>query len=221
MRPLVILRPEPGASKTLRGAEALGLSAKLLPLFRIEPVAWTAPDLAHFDALLVTSANAVRHAGPKLKSLRALPAYAVGAATAAALRTAGFDVRASGSSGVDALLADVKPSMRLLHLCGEDRHVPNGGRAITQLVVYRSAPTASPADTDLPHDAVALVHSPRAGQRLAELVHDRRGIRVAAISQAAADACGHGWAEVAAASQPSDDALLSLGERLCKGPDPQ
>jgi uroporphyrinogen-III synthase len=70
-------------------------------------------------------------------------------------------------------------------------------------------------------DSVVLVHSPRAGRRLAELVESRGSIAIAAISKAAADAAGSGWAEIAIADQPSDEALLALAARLCNTPHPQ
>ena len=51
MRPLLVLRPQPGADATAARAKALGLDAIVTPLFRIEPCAWDMPDGA-FDALL-------------------------------------------------------------------------------------------------------------------------------------------------------------------------
>ena len=71
--------------------------------------------------------------------------------------------------------------------------------------------------TDL-RDGVALVHSPRAGQRLAELVDDRATLAIAAISQAAADGAGAGWRRIDVAERPSDDALLAIAARLCNKP---
>ena len=84
MRPLVILRPEPGASATARAAAALGLDPLVIPLFVVEPVEWVAPDPAGFDALLLTSANAIRNGGAELERVRGLPAVCVGEGTAAA-----------------------------------------------------------------------------------------------------------------------------------------
>ena len=69
--------------------------------------------------------------------------------------------------------------------------------------------------------SVALVHSPRAGRRFAELVGDRGSIAIAAISPAAAEAVGEGWQAVAAAEEPGDDALLALAARLCNNPPPE
>lgn len=65
---------------------------------------------------------------------------------------------------------------------------------------------------------VALLHSPRAGARLAALI-DQAGIAratldIAAISHAAADAAGHGWGAVAVADAPNDAALIATAQRL-------
>jgi uroporphyrinogen-III synthase len=213
MRRLIVLRPEPGASRTVARAQALGLNAVAMPLFAIEPVAWDVPDPADFDALLLTSANAVRHGGEGLQRLRSLPAHAVGEATAEAARTAGFSVASTGTSGVDALLADTARDTRLLHLAGEDRHAPSDDRrGITAVTVYRAVPILDRLDIA---SCVAAVHSPRAGRRLAELVADRSTIAVAAISPAAAGAVGRGWQAVESADAPSDTALLALAARLC------
>jgi uroporphyrinogen-III synthase len=67
-------------------------------------------------------------------------------------------------------------------------------------------------------DQVAMIHSPRAAARLAELVphEDRSSVRIAAISQNAADAAGSGWAEIRVASSPTDSALLALARGLCE-----
>ena len=76
-----------------------------------------------------------------LSELRGLPVHAVGEATAEAAREAGFDIasdrRRRASSGCSARSS---PDLRLLHLCGEDRHEPAAARqAITPVTVYRVA----------------------------------------------------------------------------------
>ena len=96
MRPIVVLRPEPGASETAARARQLGLDAIAIPLFRVEPLDWTVPDPSALDGLLLTSANAVRHSGRRLEELRGLPVYAVGQATAAAARRAGCEIAQTG-----------------------------------------------------------------------------------------------------------------------------
>jgi uroporphyrinogen-III synthase len=61
-----------------------------------------------------------------------------------------------------------------------------------------------------------MVHSPRAGARLAELMTGRGDIAIAAISAAASAACGSGWRDVAAIAAPDDGALLALAAALCQ-----
>ena len=96
MRPLVILRPEPGASATAARARERGLEVRLHSLFAPVALPWT-PLQEDFDALLVTSANAVRLAG----SLPRLPVHAVGEASAAAAREVGLEVVTTGEAIVN------------------------------------------------------------------------------------------------------------------------
>lgn len=214
MTRILVLRPEPGASATLERARAIGLDAVSIPLFAIEPVPWQAPDPAGFDGLLITSANAIRAGGRGLDPLRGLPAHAVGEATAEAARAVGFAVATTGAGGIDELLATIDPALRLLHLTGEDRIAPTASGRITTVIVYR-ARQCDDVDLSGVGRCVALVHSLRAARRLAELMPDRSEITVAAISEAAAEATGSGWAQVAIADAPSDQALLALAARLC------
>jgi uroporphyrinogen-III synthase len=221
MRRVLVLRPEPGASATVKRARELGLDASSVPLFEIEGVGWQAPDARDFDALLVTSANAVRYGGEQLKDLVSLRVYAVGKATADAAHAAGFDIAATGERGVDALLASMPDGLKLLHLCGADRRIaedPHG--EITPLVVYRSKRVDAP-NLDAAIGAVALIHSPRAGARLAELADDRSSITLATISSAAAEASGSGWRSIHVAQEPTDEALLALAASLCNKPQPK
>jgi len=221
MAQVLVLRPEPGASATLARARELGLEAVAVPLFEIEPVGWEAPEANGFDGLLLTSANAVRCGGDQLQELRGLKAYAVGEATAAAARDAGFDIAATGDDGVERLLGSIEPDLRLLHLCGEDRRAAQDARqAITPLVVYRAKQIDRP-QLPAPAGSIALIHSPRAGRRFAELVTDRSGAVIAAISAAAAEAAGAGWKSIEVAERTEDEALLALAARLCNNPSPK
>ncbi|MFL6722145.1 MAG: uroporphyrinogen-III synthase [Sphingomonas sp.] len=218
---MLVLRPEPGASATVERARQHGLDAVAIPVFRVEPLGWRPPDPSGFDGLLLTSANAVRHAGDGLKALRALQVYAVGKATAQGAREAGFHIAATGDSGVDRLLRSLEPDLRLLHLCGDPRREPEAPpQSLTTVTVYRSHPIGDP-DLSAADGNIVLVHSPRAGQRLGELVRDRGSITIAAISRAAADAVGSGWRTVESVEQPTDDALLALAASLCNNSSPK
>jgi uroporphyrinogen-III synthase len=213
VKPLIVIRPEPGASRTAARAMAMGLDVRLVPLFTVVPVDWTAPDPAAFDALILTSANAVRHGGEELHRLKGLPVHAVGDATASLARAAGFELATVGMEGSRQMR--LPPEERLLHLAGRD-HLPIG--AARTIIVYESRAREQPDDIAGLVDCVVAVHSPRAGRRLAELVDQRSRIMIAAISPAAAEACEAGWKRVHAAPQPTDAALLALAARLCESP---
>jgi uroporphyrinogen-III synthase len=215
VKPLVILRPEPGGSRTAARAEAMGLQPRLLPLFTIVSIPWTAPDPAQFDTLVLTSANAVRHGGDELDKLKGLPVHAVGQATAALAEDAGFRIASVGRGGRGQMM--LPAGQRLLHLAGRD-HVGTGAMQIIE--VYEARVVDSPPGLEQLRDSVVAVHSPRAGRRLAELVTERGRIAVAAISPAVAEACGTGWQELRAADAPNDSALLALAARLCESPPP-
>ena len=218
MRRLLVLRPEPGASATLERAFKLGFDAFSVPLFKIEPLDWVAPDPRAFDALLLTSANAVLRGGKQLDLLRSLPVYAVGEATADAARDAGFEIEESGRGSLDDLLGMIDRKTKLLHLCARDRGMaPPREHAIEHVEVYRAQAVENP-DLRGAEGSVALVHSPRAGRRFAELAPSRGSICIAAISRAAAEASQSGWAALEFASEPSDDGLLALAARLCDIP---
>lgn len=221
MARVLVLRPEPGASETVKRARERGLDVVAVPLFAVEPIAWDPPDAGSFDGLLLTSANAVRHGGEQLPELRRLKTYAVGEATADAAREAGFDIAATGDSGVDRLLASTDSSLKLLHLCGEHRREPERpGQKITRIVVYRSREIGHPGMPELA-GTVALIHSPRAGRRFAGLVRQPASVAIVAISKAAAEAAGEGWRSVETADQPNDDSLLALAARLCNNSPPE
>jgi uroporphyrinogen-III synthase len=213
--PVIVLRPEPGNAETVARLAALGIAATSLPLFIVEPVAWDVPSTLLFDALLLTSASAVRHAGEAISALRALPALCVGEATAAAAREAGLTVARVGKGGVSELLAEA--SDRLLWLCGENRSaLPRRIAApVTAVPVYHARELAVPAGV-LDQTCIAMLHSTRAAQRLAELAGDRTRMRIVAISQAVAGAAGEGWHSVAIASRPDDAEMVAIAVKLCQ-----
>jgi uroporphyrinogen-III synthase len=200
-------------------ARQRGLDAVAIPLFEVEPVAWDVPDMSQFDALLLTSANAVLHGDANLEALKSLPVYAVGTATAEAAREAGLDIAMAGDGGVDDLLSRISLGVKLLHICGEHRRPSaNPRQAITSITVYRSSELPSP-DLSPAEGAVVLVHSPRAAAVFRKMFSGTRfncaSVAIAAISPAAAEAAGGGWESVDVAERPSDEALLALAERLC------
>lgn len=220
-RPLAVLRPEPGNRIMAAAVEARGRRALRLPLFAIAPLAWTPPDPAAFDALILTSANAVRQGGPGLSVLRNLPVYAVGASTAESAERAGLRVALVGRSGAAALVeaAQAAGVRRALHLAGRERTLDEGGIVADIRTVYASEEVPVPPEAAARlAGSIALVQSARAGERLGEIIDGagiaRSRIAVAAMSAACARAAGDGWAAVSVAGEPSPEALLDTAVAL-------
>lgn len=78
MIPLIVIRPQPGCDASVAAARARGLDAHGFPLFAVRALDWQPPAPDSFDALLIGSANALRHGGAALAAWRGKPAYAVG-----------------------------------------------------------------------------------------------------------------------------------------------
>lgn len=218
--PLLVTRPEPGCAATVARARALGLDARSVPLFAARALDWAAPNARDHDALLLTSAQAARLGGSGLAALAALPVYAVGEATAAAARDAGFGVAAVGARDAQALLDGMASSgkRRILWLCGRDRSAFATGLTVTALPVYAVDPVEPTAlwRDSVAAPAVVLAHSARIAARAADLAGaSRKHLTLLAISAAAIDAAGDGWAEKAASPRPDDAAMLAEAVRLC------
>ncbi|SEN55462.1 uroporphyrinogen-III synthase [Sphingomonas gellani] len=216
----LVLRPEPGNSVTAKRLSEAGIVAHRLPLFLVRPLDWVVPDPARFDALLLTSANAVRHAGAGLLALAGLPAVAVGQATARQAEDAGLCVTVVGADDAATVVAQARAAglSRLLHLGGRERVALAD---VEGIAVYASDEVAvAPSALERHAGAVAMLHSARAAARFAALVDAaeqlRQDWRLAALSMAVAQAAGEGWGEVRVAPAPTDRALIDL---LARYPD--
>ncbi|HEX8553334.1 MAG TPA: uroporphyrinogen-III synthase [Sphingomonas sp.] len=212
-RRAIVLRPEPGNARTADRLTAAGVEPVRWPLFKVVPVAWALPDVKRFDSLLVTSANAIHHAGAGLARLRHLPVAAVGGRTADAARAAGLDVAVIGDSDAAAAMSLARAAglARPLHLAGRDHRETDA----ETVVVYSSDPVAVPSGAmAVALDSIALLHSPRAARRFGALLSrdgvDRSRVGVAALSPAVLAAAGDGWAFTLVASTPDDAALVAL-----------
>jgi uroporphyrinogen-III synthase len=226
---LLALRPEPGLTATLAKARALGLAITGQALSEIRAVAWECPDPAGIDALLIGSANAILHGGPNLARLAAKPVHAVGEATAAAARAAGFTVARTGSGGLQGVLEAVRPPCHLLRIAGEE-HVALAappGVTFAEVIAYRAVPLpldpVAPLLAGEPRNAqpLVLLHSAATARHFAaecaRLGLPRTRIALAALGPRIAAVAGTGWAAVHIAAQPDEDTFLQLAFDLCGG----
>lgn len=225
MTRLIVVRPEPGATATVRAALALGLAAEAHPIFVVRPEPWEPIAREDVDALVFGSANALRHGGSGLDDLRGLPAYCVGETTAAAARAAGFPVARVGSGGLQQVIRSPAPEhRRLLRLAGVSRvplELPPGVTMVTR-AVYASVPQALGKELGqaLEQPALVMLHSGEAASHFDRLCTQaaigRARIALAAIGPRVAALAGEGWAAVRTAELPSDAALLALACEMCQ-----
>lgn len=227
--PIVAIRPEPGLARTLARAAEMGLPVRGHPLFRIEAVAWDAPDPAAFDGLLLGSGNAFRHAGAAIARYAALPVHVVGEETAAAARAAGFRVGRIGQGSLQAVLDTLTErragaGLRLLRLAGR-AHVPlavPAGITLATRVVYAviGMELPRPLVSTLASGAVVLLHSGEAAAHFAaecgRIGVPRGRIGLAALAPRVAERAGTGWRAIAVADRPDDAVLLAAAARMCK-----
>lgn len=225
MTPLITIRPQPGCDATVAAAREQGLPAVGFPLFEVVPMAWDAPDPAEVDALLIGSANALRHGGPAMARYRGKPAYAVGRASAEAARAAGLDIVAFGNGTLQQVITRLRPDhRRLLRLAGKARVTLEApaGTDIVERVIYASQPRPMPAELAalLRRPAIVLIHSGEAARHFAALC-DRHGIARAELSlvtigERVTQAAGSGWRAIATAGTSDDAAMLALARQICQ-----
>jgi uroporphyrinogen-III synthase len=220
---LLIIRPQPGADATAHRLRAAGHAACLMPLFVIEHLPVQRVLAEGYDAILLTSGNAVRAAGDYLTGDHNLPVYAVGSATASALHKLSVPVAKTGLEGVQALVgaAGADGHKRLLWLAGEDyTAIPQlNGVSIDIEIVYRSAAVSTPDDfaSKVAQSDLVILHSSRAATHfvgLCDALELHRGaITLATFSTAIALSAGVGWASMIVADTPNDAALLDAIKR--------
>ncbi|GAA0274847.1 uroporphyrinogen-III synthase [Alteraurantiacibacter aestuarii] len=221
---ILSIRPQPGAQATCQTGAEMGLEITPYPLSRIEPLAWEAPDPATIDALLIGSANAIRHGGESLRALRGKPVFAVGRSTAAVAKSAGFTVQLAGQGGLQELLSRIPAGrVRLLRIAGRD-HVPlqlPEQVSMETRIAYAAQDVAmpDPMQAQLAEGALVLLHSAGSARHLRaeceRLNLDLGAIAIAALGPRIADAAGEGWARIGTAPQPTDQALLALAADMC------
>lgn len=227
---VLITRPPPGAEDTAARVAALGLRPILAPLLDIAPLAVRLPPPADVQAILIASGHAI----PSLPlALHSVPVLAVGDATAARARAAGFlHVRSAGADAVAlaALAADVAdPHGRPLLLAagrGQSQKLAADLRGRGFRVLRRAVYASSPARR-LPDAALAALASPLLRAVLffsAETAHAFVRLLVRARlrdSVREVDACAIGapaaaaievlpWRHVMCAARPTQDAMLAL-----------
>ena len=116
---VLITRPEPGAARTLKLLVKQGIEATSIPLTEIHPMPFECP-VGDFDALIITSQNAIRHGASLLEKFMAKPVFAVGKRTTEYLQRHTISAWAETA---DELLPKItaQPPRHILYVCGQTR----------------------------------------------------------------------------------------------------
>jgi uroporphyrinogen-III synthase len=234
---VLVTRPQPDNEATAATLRARGFEVLLAPMLRFEALAFQDDADAHYDAVIVTSANALRafERHPSGQRLLKLPLFAVGEHTANAARDAGFGnvIAADGDVAAlrDAVLAIVKAKRlkkagTLLYLAGADLardlagDLGQRGFTVVTHTTYRMIPVA-----ELPPGAregfganqiAAVLHYSRRSARAFLQAARTGGVEISAlaipqccISDAVASVVRDaGATQVLTASRPDENALL-------------
>jgi len=227
---VLITRPEPGATETAARVAALGLTPVLAPVLEIQEAKDEPRGLARIAATLLTSRNAV---GPCPALCHGRPVFAVGDATAATARAAGFeDVRSADGNAIAlaALVAGtLDPAAGALflptgHQQGQDLAADLRARGfrVIRRVVYWARPTALLPDEARAHlrkgnVKVVLFFSAETARhfvrllRAAHLGDTVNFVDAVSISDRATVALRElPWRRISVASKPNQDAMLAL-----------
>lgn len=230
---VLVTRPPPGAERTAEALRQRGCTPLLLPLTETAAVAPSAALPSHVEAVAVSSANALRHAGAGLLTrLAGVPTYAVGEETAHAARRAGLSVAWTGNAGAAAmalaLRAALDPPATVLYLAGsvrlaglEDRLRDHGLQvAVVETYATRDiAYTRTELDARLGAEPIAalLLYSAVAAERLGALPLGQehrsmlRRARCLCLSSRIAQKVPAGmFRSVEVSASPDERALLSL-----------
>jgi uroporphyrinogen-III synthase len=169
---VLILRPEPQASRMAASLAELGHEAVVAPMLAIRPIEGAADAVRRVapsvEGVLLTSPQALGAVGADAAELglAGVPLYAVGDATAADARARGFRQVTSVAGDVDALIAhvaDLSPSPSvLLHIAGRDRAGDlSAALAIRGLHVETVESYAADPASHLPADVLSDLHAGR------------------------------------------------------------
>ena len=242
---VLVTRPRPDDEATAAALRARGFATLAAPMLRFEAVAFNDDTDAQYDAVIVTSANALRGLESYLQGSRLvkLPLFAVGEPTAAAARRVGFGNVLAADGGAaslrDLVLASVKAkrlkkSGTLLYLAGADLardlagELGERGFTVVTHTTYRMIPERSlpreASDAFAANAVEAVLHYSRRSARAFLEAARAAGVEISAlaiphccISAAVASVLRDaGATQVVVASSADENALFEALDRALR-----
>jgi uroporphyrinogen-III synthase len=242
---ILVTRPHPDGETTAAGLRARGFEVLLAPMLRFEPAVFHEDADAHYGAIIVTSANALRGIEPQLKAsqLLKLPLFAVGEHTATAARDIGFEqvisAKGDATSLRDLVTASVKAkalkkSSPLLYLAGADLardlagELGERGFTVVTQTTYRMIPLSSlpreVCDAFAANRVEAVLHySRRSARAFLESIR-AEGVEISALSipqccisaAVASVVRDAGATQVMVAASPDENAVFGVLDRALR-----
>ncbi len=242
---VLVTRPYPDNEATAAKLRARGLEVLLAPLLRFEPMAFRDEPDARYDAVVVTSSNALRALAPNFAETRLshLPLFAVGERTAATARDMGFAKVVSADGDALALQGRLIESVRAKQLKKTSRLLYLAGADVSRDLAGELGRRGFRVETRTTYRMVALPTLPReaceafaAGGLLAVLHYSRRsaaafleavrteGIEISALAVAQCCMSGNigavlreaGAMQVVVAAAPDENALFEALDRALR-----
>ena len=242
---VLVTRPHPDDEVTAKNLQASGFEVLRAPMLRFEALPFRDDDEAQYDAVIVTSANALRAVGAQLAGHRILkwPRLAVGGHTADAARHAGFNQVSAAKGDAQALIdlvlrqvktKQLKKAATILYLAGTDLahdlpgELREHGLTVVTHTTYRMVPESSlPSDVC---DAFAagrieavLHYSSRSARAFLDAAR-AGGVEISALAlpqccisaNVAAILHDAGASQVTAAASPDENALFETLTRALR-----
>lgn len=240
---VLVTRPSPDSETTAVSLRARGFEAMQAPMLRFEPVACSGLD-ADYGAVILSSANALRAVEGQLGGvLLKRPLFAVGEATAAAARSAGFG-KVTAAEGDAAALRDLvrdgvkkrqfRKSDALLYLAGADLshdlagELAADGLTIVTVTTYRMAALSSlprgACDAFASNAIEAVLHYSQRSARAFLDAARADGVEISALAVPHCCLSGNiaailreaGATQVLSAATPDEKALFAALERALR-----
>lgn len=229
MTRVLVTRPEPGATRTLNALTARGIDAAAIPLTEISPLAFEAPSTG-FDALIITSQNAIIHGASQLSPYISKPVFAVGQRTAAILRGQGHENVYWAETAQELLphIIAFRPKSAL-YICGQTRRpelettLATAGIHVHVVEVYTAlqAPDASAKLASFfsaSSNPIILFHAPSAAEAFAFSMNGQIlpvSTRLLCMSAVILAQFPEKWqSQVTVAEQPDEAAMMKQLDKM-------
>jgi len=241
MPSVLITRPLATAETMAAALQNLGYETAIEPLLSIKPTHVRQPKTGAIDAVMITSGSALatlENRPEEMEELFDIPCFCVGLRTAEKARVFGFrKVQHAASDGAELARlvgrAHVARKNSILHIAGRDvnrethREIERLGHNLVHWPVYEAVPVEAftaatrQAFKNRTFDALTF-YSPRTAQVFVALIKQAAletccaGLAAICLSPAVADVLkALNWRFLAAASQPTEEALIARLQEIC------